>query len=515
MFSKLKPDPGRVGLSSVLQEIAKLNRINALHLPPDLFTGTSPTILERYRQRIATESVHELQRHSAPVRYTLLAAFCWQRRKAIIDGLIELMIQVVHRISVKAEKKVVTEVTGNLEKIYGKTTLLYRLAEAAVEQPDGTVRELLFPVSGEQTLEQMVKEYHAKGPVYRRHVHTLLRSSYSHHYRIMLPPILDALTFCSNNTAHQPVIEALAWLKTHRHNRKLFIPCNTIPIDGVVRPQLQDLLLEPDPQGDQRINRINYEICVLQSLRSGLRCKEIWVEGANHYRNPDDDLPSDFESKRQDYYAALAQPDDVECFVSTLQQAMQSALSELDTHFPTNSKVALRHYGKKRIVLSKSEPQPKPIQLTHLKAEVNRRWPMTSLLDVIKEADLRIGFTDAFKSLGTRETLDRTTLQPRLLLCLYGLGTNAGIKRMVSNKHDLTYRELLYIRHRFIEKNALRDSIRRVVNATFSERLSSIWGEGTTACAVRERTQKRKDVRTDDQGQGWHGVNERHVCYAH
>lgn len=52
---------------------------------------------------------------------------------------------------------------------------------------------------------------------------------------------------------------------------------------------------------------------------------------------------------------------------------------------------------------------------------------MTSLLDVLRETDLRVGFTDAFKSLRSRENLDRETLQQPLLLCLYGLGTNTGI----------------------------------------------------------------------------------------
>jgi hypothetical protein len=51
---------------------------------------------------------------------------------------------------------------------------------------------------------------------------------------------------------------------------------------------------------------------------------------------------------------------------------------------------------------------------------------MTILLDILKEADLRIGFTQHFKSPATRETLDRETLQKRLLLCLYGLGPIPG-----------------------------------------------------------------------------------------
>ena len=65
----------------------------------------------------------------------MLAAFCWQRRQEIIDGLVDLLIQIVHRISVRAEKKVVDELLGDLQKVHGKTTLLFKIAEAALEQP--------------------------------------------------------------------------------------------------------------------------------------------------------------------------------------------------------------------------------------------------------------------------------------------------------------------------------------------------------------------------------------------
>jgi hypothetical protein len=33
-------------------------------------------------------------------------------------------------------------------------------------------------------------------------------------------------------------------------------------------------------------------------LRERLHCKEIWMVGANRYRNPDEDLPTDFEAQR-------------------------------------------------------------------------------------------------------------------------------------------------------------------------------------------------------------------------
>ena len=483
-FSVLKTDPGRVSLKSVLRELEKLRQIETLELPADLFATIQPKILRQYRVRAAAEPPREVRRHPEPIRYTLLAAFCWQRRQEIIDGLVDLLIQIVHRISVRAEKKVVDELLGDLQKVHGKTTLLFKMAEAALEQPDGVVKDVLYPVVSEQTLSALVKEYRSNGPTYRRHVYTILRASYSGHYRRMLPPLLDALAFRTNLATHRPIIKALAVIKANRDSRKQhFTVDGTVPIEGVIPPNWCELVLEHDPNGEIRVNRINYEISALHSLREGLRCKAIWVAGADRFRNPDDDLPADFDMQRTTYYAALQQPESAEDFIAGVRHAMEESLSRFNEGLPKNPKVTLRAQGKNRIKLSPLDPQPEPANILRVKAELMSRWPMTSLLDVLKETDLRVGFSDAFHSVASREVLDRTTLQPRLLRCLYGLGTNAGLKRMVTGDPSLNYHDLLYIRRRYIHKDALREAIARIANATFAIRRPEIWGEGTTSCA--------------------------------
>jgi hypothetical protein len=40
--------------------------------------------------------------------------------------------------------------------------------------------------------------------------------------------------------------------------------------------------------------------------------------------------------------------------------------------------------------------QEDPLNLEYLKYEIRKRWWMTSLLDILKEVDLRIGITDCF-----------------------------------------------------------------------------------------------------------------------
>jgi hypothetical protein len=76
-------------------------------------------------------------------------------------------------------------------------------------------------------------------------------------------------------------------------------------------------------------------------------------------------------------------------------------------------------------------------------------WPMTSLLDVFKDADLRIRLTDVFRSATAWENLDRENVQEHLLLALYGLSSNAGMKRMSAGRQRTNYKDLLYMRRRY------------------------------------------------------------------
>ena len=58
----------------------------------------APRLLQQCRQRAAVENIYEIRRHPAPLRYSLIAAYCWLRVQEITDSLVELLLQVVHRI---------------------------------------------------------------------------------------------------------------------------------------------------------------------------------------------------------------------------------------------------------------------------------------------------------------------------------------------------------------------------------------------------------------------------------
>ena len=431
-YARLAADPGRVGLESLLAEIAKLEQLRTLALPSDLLHGLHPDQAKRFRRRAAVESAWELRRHPERIRLPLLAFWCVPREAEVVDGLVELLIQVTHRITVKAERRVVDELVDEAREVRGKAGILFRVVQAASGNPEGVVREVIFPVIGTQTFEALVREARALGTPQSRRVHTAVRASYGSYYRRMMPKLLAALEFRSNNGTHRPLLDALDAIRRAEGEGRQFFAADEVAIEGVVRPKWRDIVLEDAPGGGQRINRINYEICVLQTLRERLRCKEIWVAGAGRFRNPDADLPADFAERRAECYERLSLPTDARVFTDALRAEMTEALGQLDRGMPRNPGVRLDPRRRHPIVVSPLEPQPEPSGLGALKTELIRRWSTTGLLDVFKEADLRIGFTDASATAASREATSRDEVRRRLLLCLYGLGTNAGLKRLAS-----------------------------------------------------------------------------------
>ena len=239
-----------------------------------------------------------------------------------------------------------------------------------------------------------------------------------------------------------------------------------------------------------RIERIPYELCVLVALRRAIRCREIWVEGASQWRNPDDDLPADFDAGREVHCQALGQPRDPGAFIAGLRERHAAALRRL------NDAPAAGTTGGVKITARRGEPWisvshlprlPEPVNLKALKEEIARRWGVIDLLNLIKDADHVTEFTGEFTSVATRQVTDPETLRRWLLLVLFGLGTNMGIKRVAggasaSGDDADSAAWLRRVRRLYVNRDNLRGAIRRVVNETLAARDTSLWGQGTS-CA--------------------------------
>lgn len=476
-MSDLREEPGKANVKNLIREMDKLDCLREIRLPKNILAGLSPRMLKIYKQRVTTEPLRELRRHPDHIKYPLLVIYCRLRAEEITDNLVQMLFQITHGVDKHAENRVVKEYVADIKRVRGKPELLFKIANAAVDNPNGTVRDVIFPVVGEQTLKDLIAEFKASGPYFTQQVLTRATGSYKHHYQRIFPRVLRVLNFQSKAPALKPLMKALKILTTKDQldDRDLA----KLPIEGVIDNEDRELVFNVDDNGKKSVDECKYRILFLRRLNKRTKTKELWVPGANKFRNPDEDLPVDFESNRTQYYADLALSTNAEDLINRLQAEMVGALTELNETIETNEQVKITATGK--IKLTPLKPQLTPVNLEKLGDELEERWPQTTILDIFKEAELRIGFTDEFSSVATREVLDRETIQKRLVVALHAIGTNAGLKRA---RADQKYADLKYITRRFITRDAVRNAIRRIVNEIFKIRQVHIWGEGTTSCAA-------------------------------
>ncbi|MEU7876635.1 hypothetical protein [Microbispora bryophytorum] len=94
-----------------------------------------------------------------------------------------------------------------------------------------------------------------------------------------------------------------------------------MPITGVVSDGRREAIVD----GDGVVERVSYELCVLVAVMDALRRREIYADGAARWRNPEEDLPADFEDNRDVHYENLHQPLDAAEFIATLKEAMRAS----------------------------------------------------------------------------------------------------------------------------------------------------------------------------------------------
>ncbi|MEU8246916.1 hypothetical protein [Nonomuraea sp. NPDC048916] len=118
---ELKEDPGTFQLDTLLAEIVKLDRVEAIGLPATLFDGVSEKVGPGWRARAMKMYPSDFDAAPVPIRITLLAALCRVRQAEITDGLVELLVHLVHKISVRAEKKVEGERNAEFRRAQGRS----------------------------------------------------------------------------------------------------------------------------------------------------------------------------------------------------------------------------------------------------------------------------------------------------------------------------------------------------------------------------------------------------------
>lgn len=485
-LGQLKEDKPKLKIDSILYEVQKYKFLSNLNIPKIQFG--SRLLLIKYYERILVEAPSLIKKHNSSIRYAYLAIFCVIKKQLMTDTLTDMLLKILHRIKSKSERSVDKDLKNDNKRVKGKFGTLLVLAKKSIDNPKGVIQETIYPDVPHEHLSQIVSELGEDGRWYNNKIKTKALSLYSHNNRRLVWALIDALTLKTDDKLSN-ILSAIHLIKKINIENDMSLKnrlFNPIILNNLVPEHWHPfIIIKAEHPTKVNINWQALELALFEKIEKQIPTKNIWVEDAYRYRNPTEDVPADFDENEDYYFDLLGLPKDADVFIKDLKDRLNDNMSALNESILSNTKVVIKNRGKSgSIKVTPFDPQAEPQNIELLKLEVAKIWPNLHLLDILKEAEHRIGFTKQFQSVSSREVIKKEILTKRLLLCIFGIGSNTGIKRMSGISIDTEkYDDLRYVKKRFMNCQNIRFAIQDVVNEINNIRDKSVWGEATTSCA--------------------------------
>lgn len=483
-LSELKKDIAGAKIKNVQGAIDKINLLQQIKLHETIVDSVDRKFLLKYYERVMAFAPSNIKDFAPMTKYVNMAVFCHIRLELLLDSLTDTMIKLLKKIKSSAEKHVDNYILQEVKRVDGKFDILGKLAVLNAENPKSVIEDKIYPTVPQEKLEEIINDLQHRGNKwYQGQVREKMYSTYTYGSRRSLLAIIRTLQIFEENIDYKPIIDAIDFINRHwdKSNSPYYI--NIPPLNGVI-PQGWRHIVVSVTQDKLRINKYNYELAVFERLKELLGFKAIWVEASYRYRNPNKDLPKDFYEKKEAYYELLGLPLYSREFTKQLKSTLTDKLKALNANIPDNKLVKVRKSkAGNNLKVTPSDPQAEPDNIIKLQQEISNQWSSIHLIDILKESDLRIKFTQALETVGKSSSILASDLQKRLLLCIFGIGSNTGLKRISIANEDVTYNDLRYVKKRYINSTNIRNAIRMVVNNVLRIRNPDIWGHATTTVA--------------------------------
>ena len=486
ILNMIRGATGKVSSETITEELDKLSHIEFTGvLKNKHFDKISRKLLKKYHDKVAIlppSLLLDIKNSNQSKFYALLACFCKHKGAKTIDNLIEIFIRKIRKIQRAAKDRAKEELWQYYTDI-DKDSLLYQMIDISLTYPDGIIKDKIYTgVGGKETLEQSRKSRKSSRRLARELEYKHLTSLYTHHHRKYFLLILKHLDL--NNYIENKILAVVKLIIDNMDDKEFqneYYP-DDHEIIVITLFAKEDLDIVKNTQG--KFRRLYYELMILNLLVNNLRCKNIWIAGAAKYSDPDQDLPQDFQHNKSFYYDMLTLPRKCEEFTKELKSEMTNSIKNFNISIINDDEINIGlKRGKSHIYVTPYQVQDEPQNIKTLKQEVSSIWPNISLLDILKEADLRVGLTEELINTVDKTSIPHDILQQRLLLCLFSIATNTEFKKICIGIEGTSEADLSYIKKRFLTVESLRHTIAKLVNSALSIRSKDIWGEIITSFA--------------------------------
>ena len=467
-----------------IEKLAWLRNMAAHHL--DL--SVLPNERRRFLAAVGRRSTVQALERRGERRYPILLALAAQSAVDQLDEVVALFDQTVSARESRAKSKTDAALAERAKKGEDRQLLvdviLPVLADPSIpdEQVGGMLRERI----GMSRLREVMAA--PWKPLPKDHGRlSAMDASYAY-LRQFTPDVLAVIDF-KGGPGTTDLMAAVAVLKKLNETGGRKVPAGAP--GSFVAARYAGYLARARKSGDDTAYRHYWELCVILSLRDGLRSGDVYVPGSRRYADPATYLytPAQWQPRQAGYCQLVGKPATAADALEQGREELHTALAELENTLAgalPDDTGTVRLDEDEHLVIPPLTAEDIPAEARELKDELSGLLPFAPVASLLIELDGRTKFLDCFTHAGGRKLAQSPDLKRNILAVLIALATNLGLARM-SEACGISYDVLAWTMEWYVREETLREANTCIVNHHYGLELSKVFGGGTMSSSDGQR----------------------------
>ena len=478
-LDRLRHPPSRVSAPALVAALNRLAEVRSLGIGTINVTQIPPNRLKVLARSASAARSQAISRMPEIRRIATMLAFVYILEFTATDDALDLFDWLIGSILTKSQSDGKKERLRTLKDLDAAALRLTQAGEVLLDlsQKDVDVRQLVFKVVSAEQLAMAVAKVKALVRPPEDKYYDMMLSRWRH-IRLFLPKMLNTINFEGTESV-KPILEAWQFLRSIEDKKKPDM--KDAPLDVVSKSWVK-LVVGVDGE----IDRKAYTFCLLQRLRSALRCRDIFVQKSLRYCDPRAKLlqGAAWESARAGVCRTLDLQPTFATELVALTSQLDLAYHQTSLNLPTNAAVRVEQQdGKDTLVVTGLDKLPESASLKALKAQIAGMLPLVDLPEVLLEINARTGFALEFAHLS--QTNARVE-DLHISTCAVLLAEACNIRLEPLVRPDipaLTRGRLSWVKQNYIRQETLVRANARLVSAQSGILLAQTWGGGEVASA--------------------------------
>lgn len=432
----------------------KLAFLKSLNVAPDLLADIPPHHITRLRRQGERSIAHGLKDVPASRRLAILVVCAIEWQSGIADTVIETHDRIVGRTWREAQRACDETLEASQQSIdqtlkglgvIGQSLLSARECQRSLESA------ILWP-----ELETLVKAVTNLTAITGANPIQFVAQGY-HRFRRYVPRMLSLFEIKTAPIA-QDLFDALGFIRDGCSNGSLAFLKPSSKWRAALKEENTDRL---------------WEVAVGFNMREGFRSGDLWLV---HSRRFGDWKQSLVPLPAVQTAPKIAVPDDSIEWLSRQKAKLGQAFDNL-AMAARKGQIPGGSIENGELKIDRLSAQA-PDGAEELVTDLYHRLPDIRITDMLLEADLDIGFTDAFRNLRTGAPCKDTI---GLMNVILSEGLNLGLSKMAEASNSHEYWQLLRIATWHLDSEAINRALAMVIDAQSKLPMARFWGMGDSA----------------------------------